>query len=551
MSKKVLACKHVRNACKRHLNDLKASKRANYRWCFDADKANRFCEFFECLPHYKDDFLGHALRQECFKLEDWQCFTFASIFGWVDKKTGNRRFTEVYVAVPRKNGKTPMAAGTGLYMLGADGEYGAEVFAGATTKEQAWEVFGAAMQMAQKTPDMRKAFGIWCNAASIVISSTNSSFKPVKGKPADGPAPSCVIADEFHEMKTNVLISWARNGMVSRRQPLLFEITTAGFDITSPCYIRQLEVQEVLAGRRANDRLFGLIYTVDEDVDWKTEKAVRMSNPNLGVSVNPETLFHDQQQAIQSAAQQNEYKTKNLNIWVNQRIAWMNMVKWDACADPKMKIEDFAGEQCIESVDLASRKDTVSTARLFKRTHEDGQEHIYCFTRHYLNEAQVRDPQNIHFQDWAARDYLIETPGNITDYVRVCDDLTRDANDLILSQLVFDPYHAAPLIQFLQARPDWNMSVLISDLKQNEENMSAWMKEFEGLVLSGRFHFDGNPVLTWMIGNTVCHISQRENWYPTRQHVDRKIDGTIAIILGISRLLQPGDAYTSSYVGVA
>lgn len=548
VSGKILACEHVRNACRRHLKDLKASGRAKYRWRFDEDKANRFCEFFECLPHVKDDFQGHALRGECFKLEDWQCFCFCSIFGWIDKKTGNRRFTEVYIAIPRKNGKTPMAAGVGIYMLGADGEYGAEVFAAATTKEQAWEVFGAALKMAQATPDMRKAFGIWCNAASIVISSTNSSFKPVKGKPADGPAPSCVLVDEYHEHKHNHVVSWARNGQVSRRQPLLFMITTAGFDVTSPCYVKQLEVQEVLAGRRVNERLFGLVYTVDEDVDWKSEKAVRMANPNLGISINPETIFHDQQQAIQSAAQQNEFKTKNLNIWVNQRIAWMNMAKWEQCSDPHLRIESFKEDPCIQAVDLASRKDTVSTARLFKRQIE-GEWHVYCFSRHYLNAEQIRDPQHLHFQDWADRGFLIETPGNITDYLHVNDDLARDAHELLLREIAFDPLHAAPLIQFLQARPDWVNGVEISDLKQTEENMSAAMKEFEGLVLSGRFHFDGNPMLTWMIGNTVCSISRRENWYPVRQHVDRKIDGVVAIIIGLQRLMQMAlDTYTSSEV---
>jgi phage terminase large subunit-like protein len=543
-SKNILACKEVRQACKRHLDDLKASRRANYRWRFDAAKANRFCDFFEGLPHVKDDFLGHAGRRETIRLSEWQIFIFCCIFGWVDKKTGYRRFTEAYLEVPRKNGKTPMAAGTGLFMLCADGEYGAEVFAGATTKEQAGEVFRAAMLMAQKTPQLREAFGIWCNAASIVISKTASTFRALKANPGDGPSPSCVIADEVHQLKSIYLLSWARNGMVGKRQALLMEITTAGTDLSSACYDKHLEVQQVLAGLRVNERLFGIIFTVDEGVDWKSKKALLMANPNYGVSVNPEVIDHDQFQATQSATQQNDFKTKNLNIWGGADSPWMNMVKFAACADLGLRIENFAGDACVQAADLASRTDTTSTVRLFKRTLADG-DHFYCFSRHYLNEETIQDKRNTHYQNWVERGYLIQTPGNVTSYSKVNEDLAADSTALNLRELVFDPFHAAALVQFLQERDDWNQSVEIVEIKQTVENMSPPMKELEAIVLSGRFHYDGNPVLKWMVANTVCHRDRKENIYPVRNRVQNKIDGTIALIMAVARLMaQPGDPYT-------
>ncbi len=559
---RVLACKEVKLACKRQRADLRASRRKDFRWHYDNARAERFIRFHEGLPHVKDDFKGHAARRERFVLGDWQCFIYCSIFGWVDKKEGFRRFSEAYIEVPRKNGKTPNAAAVNLYGLCADGEYGAEVFAGASSKEQAGEVgsvFDTARQMALASPELRTAFGLWCNKNSLVVPEKNASFKKLKGQPQDGPSPHFVTADEYHEYKTNRLVEWAKTGMAARRQPLLFEITTAGTNTGSPCYEKHLEAIEVLEGRRKNERLFCCIWTVDKGVDWKSKKALVMANPNLGVSVNPQTLLDDQLQARQSASKQSAFKTKNLNIWTNAAQPWMNMDRWDGCLDPEMRIEDFALDPAILAIDLASRKDTVSTARLFKRrvgtgkVAEDGSEvahdHYYCFTRHYLNSEQVRDEKHTHFADWADHGALIETEGNITDYLQVNDSLVADADSLVVQELVFDPYHAAPLVQFLRARQDWPGNIQILELRQTEENMSPAMKEFEAAVLSGRFHHDGNPVLTWMVGNTRLRVSQKENWYPVRENIERKIDGTVAIILGINRLmLLDPEAYVSTEV---
>jgi phage terminase large subunit-like protein len=542
LSGKQLACKWVKLACKRHRDDLRKSKRKDFRWHYDEARADRFIRFHEALPHVKDDFKGHAAHREKFKLEDWQCFIYCAIFGWADKKEGFRRFNDAYIEVPRKNGKTPGAAAVGLYGLSADGEYGAEIFAGAASKDQAAEVFDAARAMALASPDLRSAFSVWVNANSLVIQEKNAAFKKLKGQPADGPAPHIVTADEYHEYKTNRLIEWARTGMTSRRQPLLFRITTAGTDTASPCYEMHLEAQEVLEGKRKSDRLFCIIFTIDKGVDWKSKKALLMANPNYGVSVNPNQIAEDQVQARQSASKQASFKTKNLNIWLNAAQPWMNMDRWEECFDAEMRIEDFAEDPCILAVDLASRKDTISTSRMFKRrlpTGKDGEieDHYYCFPRIYLNSEQVRDEKNTHFADWADSGHLIETEGNITDYRAVNDVLAADANRMIVRELVFDPYHAAPVVQFLTAREDWPGTVEIVDLRQTEENMSSPMKELEAAVLSGRFHHDGNPAATWMMGNTRCRVSGKDDWFPMRENVQRKIDFTITAILGVNRLM--------------
>ncbi|MBS1803524.1 MAG: terminase large subunit [Acidobacteria bacterium] len=547
-SGKQVACKWVKLACKRQRDDLRKSKRKDFRWHYDEYRANRFIKFHEGLPHVKDDFLGHAKHREKFHLEDWQCFIYCSIFGWVDKEKGFRRFNDAYVEVPRKNGKTPGAAAVLLYGLCCDGEYGAEIFAGASSKDQAAEVFDAARAMVLASPELRAAYKVWVNVNSLVIQEKNASFKKLKGKPVDGPAPHMVSADEYHEYPTNRLIEWARNGMVGRFQPLLFRITTAGTDTASPCYETHLEAQEVLEGRRKSDRFFTVIYTIDKGVDWKSKRALAMANPNLGVSVNPEQIQEDQFQARQSATKQAAFKTKNENIWLNAAQPWMNMERWDECYDADLRLEDFAGDPCIIGIDLASKKDTVSEALLFKRGFTSGRKdqegndlveyHYYCFTRHYLNSEQVQEEKNTHFRDWKEKGFLIETEGTVTDYVTVTDDLVNDANNLIVRELVFDPLHAAPLVQFMQKRSEWPQNIEIVDLKQSEEHMSPSMKELEAAVLSKRFHHNGNECLTWMIGNTRCLINKKtENWFPVRENVQRKIDGTVAIVLGMNRLM--------------
>lgn len=173
---RIPACKYVRRACQFHLDDLAKSKKRGFRWTFDRDLAEGVTEFIELLPHAKGKW---ASRKELIQLEPWQLFIFCSIFGWVDKKTRRRRYREVYIEVPRKNGKSVLAAGVGLYMLVLDGEFGAEVYCGATTERQAWEVFRPARQMVRRTPELVEAFGIQVAAKNLSVIGDESKFEPL------------------------------------------------------------------------------------------------------------------------------------------------------------------------------------------------------------------------------------------------------------------------------------------------------------------------------------------------------------------------------------
>jgi phage terminase large subunit-like protein len=540
---KVLACQWVLLACKRHLDDLQRSKHKDFPFRFEPAKAERVCIFIQNLPHTKGKW---ADAGETIKLEPWQLFIVCCIFGWVFKSTGLRRFREAYIEVPRKNAKSTLAAGIGLYMFCADGEFGAEVYSGATTEKQAWEVFRPARLMVERTPALQKAFGITVNAKSLTILKNGSKFEPLIGKPGDGASPSCAIADEYHEHPDDTQVDTMRTGMGARENPLMVEITTSGFDRSGPCYQQHLDVKEMLEGKAKNNRLFGIIYTTDEGEDWKLEQALRKANPNFGVSVFGDFLKEQQIDAVNSARKQNPFLTKHLDIWVNSNTAWINPLDWDKCADKSLKLEDFAGQECVIGLDLASRVDLASKVYVFKRQKGD-KVHYFVFAKHYLNEAAVQNARATKYAGWANEGKLIITPGDVTDYNWIAEGLIEDSKKFVIREVAHDPYHAAPLVQFIQARDDWPQQVLFVEFRQIIQLMSPAMKELEASVIEGTLHHDGDPVLGWCVLNVVCHTDAKDNIFPRKEREENKIDGAVALLMGKARSQAlPMDPYRAS-----
>lgn len=254
VSGKIPACKWVKLACKRHLDDLIKSKNKDFPYKFEPKLAEKKIAFIELLPHTKGEW---AMKRLSITLEPWQKFGIGCTFGWVRKKDGYRRFRESYWEVPRKNGKSAIAAGVALNMFANDGEFGSEVYAGATTEKQAWEVFKPARLMAVRSPDFIEAAGVLINAGSLEIPDEGSIFEPIIGDPPDGQSPHCAVVDEFHEHPTSALYDTMQTGMGARRQPMIFTITTAGFNIEGPCYDLRARVQEMLLDTVPDDELFG------------------------------------------------------------------------------------------------------------------------------------------------------------------------------------------------------------------------------------------------------------------------------------------------------
>ncbi len=530
---KIPACKWVKLACERHLNDLKKSKNKDFPYRFDSRLAEKKIAFVELLPHTKGEW---AMKRLTITLEAWQKFGIACTFGWVRKKDGFRRFRESYWEVPRKNGKSVIAAGVALNMFANDGEFGSEVYAGATTEKQAWEVFKPARLMAIRSPDFLEAAGILINAGSLEIPEEGSVFEPIIGDPPDGQSPHCAIVDEFHEHPTSALYDTMQTGMGARRQPLIFTITTAGFNIEGPCYDLRGRVQEMLLGTVPDDELFGWMWTIDEDDDWTNPKVLAKANPNFGVSVYSDYLESQQRRAIQNASKQNAFKTKHLNVWVSSRTAYFNMEKWQACADNTLKFEDFLDVPCLMPIDLASKVDICARINLFYRV-ENGKLHYYCIDpRFYLPEDTVMngDEKQVldRYQKWMNQGVLEVHDGSENDFSLVASDLINDAKKVPLTEVPYDEWGG-----FQVSRDIEDAGYETVKMPKTTKTFSPAMKELVAAISSGRFHHDGHPILSWMIGNVISKPDANENDFPRKEKSSKKIDGAVALLMGINRAM--------------
>lgn len=544
---RILACKWVRLACNRHLRDLESSSRKRYPYTFDAGQANFACRFIEALPHTKGRWaVARHGDSRNIRLEPWQVFFIASIFGWVHKSNGLRRFRKAYLEVPRKNGKSIKAAGIGLLMLAADEEFGAEVFSGATSEKQAWEVFRPARLMALQTPGLRKRYGVRVNAKSLHVFRTGSRFEPVIGKPGDGASPSCGIVDEFHEHDDDDLYDTLLTGMGAREQPLMLIITTAGTNLAGPCYAMHDDVQQILQGTVEDDELFGIIYTVDDGEKWTTDEALKMANPNYGVSVSAEYLASRQAEAVRSSRKQNTFKTKHLNLWCGARSPWMNLEEWEKAKDTELRLEDFSRESCWIGLDLSSKIDLSAAVKIFTRKlptpvkdPDSGiieiqeLDHYYAFGRYYVPEERVSDPEKRHYQGWVKDGYLIQTGGAVIDHKRIERDIVDDSERYQLEEVGFDPYGATQLVSALQ--DDHGIDTV--EIPQGVKHLSDPMKWVEAMILAGRFHHDGNPVLTWAMSNVTARVDANENVYPRKERPENMIDPAVATIMAMARAM--------------
>jgi len=467
--------------------------------------------------------------------------------GWVEKLTGLRQYTEVYDEEPRKQAKSTWAAGMALLLGFADGEFGAEVYCGATTERQAMEVFRTALQMAKRSPEFEKYFGVEHAVKSIYREEDGSRFTPVVGNPGDGASPSTAILDEMHEHATPVLLDCMRTGMGARQQPLLIVITTAGTNLAGPCYAMRQDAQKVLAKQIDNPNLFALIYTIDVDDDWKSPEALRKANPNFGVSVKPEFLERELRRAIQSAHLQGIFKTKHLNLWLGARAGWMNMEAWAKCGDPDLKLEDFIGQPCYEGVDLAARIDLASRVKLYKRI-VGGQVHYYAFGRHYVPRDTAYDGRHSYYASWIQQGKLIAHDGPEIQLDFIEAEIDAELATCKHECIAFDQYSAQQMQQSLERKV---REGVVLTIPQTVQYLSEPMKEIEAAVLSGRFHHDTDPVLTWAVSNVVVKADANDNIFPRKEQPDNKIDPVSAMLNAMNRayVAPVVEQYTRPYVG--
>jgi phage terminase large subunit-like protein len=540
------ACKWTRLACQRQLDDIDRATSDDWPWVFDPDRAARPCEFIELLPHIKGKWAREGRR---ITLEPWQCFMLTTVFGWIHRETGLRRFLEFYEEVPRKNAKSTIGSGLLLFMLAADGEHGAECYTAATTRDQARIVFDDARAMAERTPDLRTYLGVAIMQHSLTVAHTASKAAPLaaEGSTLDGLNVHFALLDELHAHKTRAVYDVIDTARGAREQSLLGTITTAGTDRSNICYERRTHLTKILEGVIRDDRVFGVIYTIDDGDDPFDPACWAKANPNFRVSVLPDDMAAAAKKAEAMPSALNNFLTKRLNVWVSGESPWMDMRAWDRCGELALRdLSPYHGAKAWIGLDLAQKKDFAAVSLVFEADFlvpgPDGvyvPERKWCVcTRLYLNELAIQESGNAHLSGWARQGYVQVTDGDITDFDVVADDLRQLCRNFDVQEIAFDPalsmYFAGKLIE--EGLP-------LVEITQRAMFFTPPLIQVENLVLEKKLRHDGNPVMTWMVSNLVVKVSKfNELRAPTKERPENKIDGPIAMLMALGRALATQDS---------
>lgn len=516
---RVVAGRLVRLACERHLRDLETGKERGLH--FDAEQAERVISFFALLKHSKGEWAGHQ-----FILEPWEAFIVGCLFGW--KRTdGTRRFRSAEIELARKNGKSTLAAGIGLYMAFFDDEPGAEVYAAATKREQARIVWSEASRMVKATPAIKRR--ITSFVGNLHIESTAQKFQPL-GADADnmdGLNIHCAIIDELHAHKTRHMLDVLTTATGARRQPLIFVITTAGFDRNSVCWEQHDYSIKVLEGTLPDDTFFAYIAGIDEGDDWKDESVWIKANPNLGISVKIEDLRTKCQRAQEIPGQQNAFRRLHLNEWTQQSERWLDMMVWDENGEP-FDPSDLEGRECYAGLDLSSTKDITALGLWFT----EEQKALMAFWVPEEGVRQRADRDRVPYDVWVREGWIEATSGNVVDYdiIRVRINELRQLYNI--REIAIDRWNSTQLQTQLMGD-----GFTVVPFGQGFASMTAPTKEMERLILDRKLGHGGNPVLRWMASNVAVTRDAADNIKIDKAKSTERVDGMVALAMPIGRAM--------------
>jgi phage terminase large subunit-like protein len=393
--------------------------------------------------------------------------------------------------------------------------------------------------MARKSAGFRSRFGVNVGAHNMNVLTSGSKFEALsaEGSTLDGLNIHFGCVDELHAHKTRTVYDVVETGTGKRDNSLLWVITTAGSNRAGICYEVRTFVTRLLDGVFEDDSQFGIVYGIDDgsEVDWTSESALVMANPNWNISVRPEVLLPLQAKAMQMPSAVNNFKTKHLNEWVNADTAWMDMRAWDACSDATLDLDNFSGQPCWIGLDLASKTDIAALMLVFEHPHIAGAYAV--FGRYYLPEDTVNSSSNSQYSGWMRAGRLTVTPGNVIDFGWIEADLIDFASRFEIQSVAFDPFQATQLSTRMIAE-----GLPMLEVRPTVLNFSEPMKTLEALVLQKKLIHDSDPVLGWMASNVVAHLDAKDNIYPRKERPENKIDGIVALIMAISRAILPGDA---------
>lgn len=544
-----VAGKFERLACKRFLDDLDVRQGTkDFPFRFDETAGARACRFVDLMPHIKGEwakpvYTDGRLLYAKLNMEDWQVFKTINLFGWVHIESGLRRFRRAYEEVARKNAKSTWAAAVLLLLLAADHEAGAQVYSAATTGEQAREVFDVARNMADREPEFKARYGVTVGKHDITIPSTASGAKPLnaEGSTLDGLNIHGAVVDELHAHKTRALFDVLDSATGARSQPLILMITTAGSDRSGICYEQRGYTIKVLERTIIDETWFGIIFTLDDGDLWHDPAVWRKSNPNFGVSVKEDDMQAACRKALATPSAQGNFLTKRMNVWVNADSAWMDMQAWDRCADRTLTLDQVKHLPCVAGLDLASKVDVAAKVRVF---HDSQADRYLLIPTFWLPERAVEQGRNSQYDGWRRSGHLQVTPGEVIDFDQIEDEIRADVSTLDMTEVACDPWQATQLISHML-----DEGAPMVEYRQTVQTMSEPMKQFEALVLQGKLVHDGNPMMTWMVSNVVCHRDVKDNVYPRKEREENKIDGAVAAIMAIGRTIAgQGDTHSQGFV---
>lgn len=537
VSGEVVAGEYVIKACQRHLDDLAAGE-----FVWDAQRAERAIDFF---PRYLRHQSGSAFSGNPFVLSDWQAFIVGSIFGWL-RKNGLRRFREAYIEIARKNGKSTLAAGIALLMLIADGEAGAEVYTAATKEDQAKIVWETARRMVLKSRILKRVVRVLRN--TIHFDQLFGVFRPLgrDSKTLDGLSPSCVILDEFHKQPNAELYNVLMSALGSRQQPLFFEITTAGNNRNCICYRRrQAGINVLNSGLTgvSDPRLFVFIATLDEGDDPFDEAVWQKANPELGKGKLLDEMRAEASKAKLTPEYENNFLTTQLNIWIESATVWLPLRRWDVCKR-EIDWDDFRGRKCWGGLDLSGSTDFNAFVWVFEEA-----SNYLVLPRLFLPERTLRDNLKLRdkgvlysLQQWAKAGLIELTPGDWIDHDLIEKRLCEDAKRFQVAEVGYDPYNAGNLPIHLE-----DNGIRCAAIGQHFKYMNPAARELERRILSERIQHDGNPVIRWMLGNVVMRQDPNGNIRPDKDKSHEKIDGVVAMLMAINRVMDSDNSGESVY----
>lgn len=536
----------VFKAIERHLADLRAGAVRGIRW--DDDNAIHAIEFFEkylCLAEGEHE-------GKPFILGPWQQFVIGSIFGWMSGDV--RRFRTVYVEIGKGNGKSPMAAGIGLYGLLADGEAAAEIYSAAVVKDQAKILFRDAENMRDASPMLKSRIEKHVNNLSVLTS--NSYFRPISSEKRglDGKRVHMALIDELHEHPNSIVVDKMRAGTKGRRQALIFEITNSGYDRKSVCFNHHEYSTKILDGALENDSWFAYVCMLDvcakcEDEgkispsceacdQWDDEKTWLKPNPNLGVSIHPKYLREQVQEAKGMPSKENIVQRLNFCIWNEQNIRWMPMDKWDACGSPVV-VESLRKKPCYAGLDLANVSDLAALVLLFDDEYPKKVLPFFWIPEESVTPRTKRD--GVPYEMWVKQGLIKAIPGPVIDHRVIRQDILELRNVYDFKEIDYDEWNATQLATELGE--DGFEMVGIS---QGMASLTSATKELETLVRAGGISHGGNAVLRWNASNCSVKMDPSGNIKLDKEKSTEKIDGVAALVNALARAIRVGNE-TSVY----